>query len=112
MVTTEKNIKLTRGDSYGFNFLIEDTEDQAVELDACFFSVKENPDDDDYIFQKDLSRGIQRLSDGQYYVKVNPADTENLQQRCYYYDLECTIGENVFTFLKGKLDIKWDVTKE
>lgn len=112
MVTTEKDIKLTRGDSFGFNFKVADGEGEAVTLDACYFSVKENPDDDDYVFQKNLSQGITRLSDGQYYVKIEPSDTADLEQFGYYYDLQCGIGNDIFTFLKGKLDIKWDVTKE
>lgn len=112
MVTTEKEIKLTRGDSFGFNFKVADGNDEAVELDACHFSVKENPDDINYVFQKNLSRGITRLSDGEYYVKIEPEDTADLEQFQYYYDLQCKIDGNVYTFLKGKLEIKWDVTKE
>lgn len=112
MLTTIKDIKLTRGDSFGFNFKVADAEGVTVTLDACYFSVKENPDDESYIFQKDLSEGITRLSSGEYYVKIEPADTENLEQFGYYYDLQATIDDDVFTFLKGKLDIKWDVTRE
>jgi hypothetical protein len=112
MVTTEKDIKLTRGDSFGFNFKVADGTGTAVTLDACYFSVKENPDDDNYIFQKNLSRGISHLSNGEYYVKIEPEDTSNLPEFAYFYDLQCKIGNDVFTFLKGKLDIKWDVTKE
>lgn len=112
MITTEKDIKMTRGDSFGFNFKVADGEGTTVTLDACHFSVKKNPDDENYIFQKNLDRGIRRLDDGEYYVKIEPEDTANLEQFGYYYDLQCKIGNDVFTFLKGKLDIKWDVTKE
>lgn len=112
MKTTEKNIDLTRGDSWGFNFEITASDDSQVTLDACYFSCKEHPDDDEYIFQKSLDNGITALSGGGYYVKIEPADTENLEQNKYYYDLEATIGGDVYTFLKGKLNIKWDVTKE
>lgn len=112
MVTTEKNIGMTRGDSFGFNFKVENAGGEAVVLDACYFSVKENPDDENYIFQKSIDQGITQLSDGEYYVKIEPEDTADLEQFGYYYDLQCEIGNDVFTFLKGKLDIKWDVTKE
>lgn len=111
MVTTEKDIKLTRGDSFGFNFEVADSNDEEVTLDAVHFSCKEKPTDTTYIFQKTIGNGITKLSEG-YYVKIDPADTENLEYKAYYYDLEVTIGDDVFTFLKGKLDIKWDVTKE
>lgn len=112
MITTIKNIEITRGDSFGFNFKVADDQDAAVALDACYFSVKQNPDDSEYVFQKNLSSGITQLSDGQYYVKIEPDDTEDLEQFGYYYDLQCTIDDDVYTFLKGRLNIKWDVTKE
>ena len=112
MITTEKNITITRGDSFGFNFKVEDDEGTAVTLDACYFSCKENPDDENYVFQKNLSQGITQLSSGEYYVKIDPANTKDLSQFPYYYDLQCTIGDDIYTFLKGKLEIKWDVTKE
>ena len=111
MLTTIKDIKLTRGDSFGFNFEVADSEGNEVELDACYFSCKERPDDTEYIFQKSLNNGITKLSEG-YYVKLKPADTTNMEYKAYYYDLQATIGDDVITFLKGKLDIKWDITRE
>lgn len=112
MNTTIKNIDLTRGDSFGFNFEVTDSDNVEVELDSCAFSCKEKIDDTEYVFQKTLDDGIERLEAGGYYVKIEPSDTANLATKSYYYDLEATIGEDVFTFLKGKLNIKWDVTKE
>lgn len=112
MITTEKDIKLTRGDSFGFNFSVTNANDEAVTLNSCYFSVKESPTDNEYIFQKRLNGGITQLENGEYYVKIEPADTRELPEAQYYYDLECGINNDVFTFLKGKLDIKWDVTKE
>lgn len=112
MITTEKEIKITRGDSFGFNFEITDENDQQVELDACYFSCKEKPSDTDCLFQKSIGSGITKLNDGGYYVKIDPADTDGLESKKYYYDLEATIGNDVYTFLKGKLNIGWDVTRE
>lgn len=112
MKTIIKNIELTRGDSYGFNFEIADENDQEVGLDAAYFSCKENPDDEQYIFQKTLGNGITKLNDGGYYVKIDPDETKELTQFGYYYDLEIRIGNDIHTPLKGRLSIKWDVTKE
>jgi len=112
MVTTEKTIKITRGDSRGIPFAVKDkTTGDLQTLDAAYFSVKENPDDADYVFQKSLSDGITQLTDGSYYVKIAPADTANLTKQKYYYDLEITIGEDVYTPRKGYLDVKWDITR-
>lgn len=112
MVTREKTFNITRGDSWGINFEITDSEGTQTALDAVYFSVKENPDDNQYIFQKSLGHGITALTGGGYYVKINPTDTQYLEQKKYYYDLEVTIGDDVYTFLKGMLDIRWDITKE
>lgn len=112
MVTTEKTIKMTRGDTKGFNFAVKDKSGTIQALDAVYFSVKENPDDDTYVFQKSLGDGVTQLSDGGYYVKIAPADTADLDKSKYYYDLEITIGDDVYTPRKGYLEIKWDVTRE
>lgn len=112
MVTTEKTIKMTRGDSRGFNFIVKDKSGTVQELDAAYFSVKENPDDENYVFQKTLTDGITQLSDGGYYVKIEPDDTKDLAKQKYYYDLELNIGDDVYTPRKGYLEIKWDVTRE
>ena len=112
MVTTEKTIKITRGDSYGFNFKVTDKTGTVQELDAVYFSVKENPDDENYVFQKSLSDGVTQLTDGGYYVKVEPSDTKDLAKQRYYYDLELTVGDDVYTPRKGYFEVKWDVTRE
>lgn len=112
MVTTEKDIKVTRGDTFGFNFDIKDGEGLEPTLDAVYFSVKETPEDDDYTFQKTLTNGITRLTGGGYYVRIDPSDTQDLDKDKYYYDLQVNIDDDVYTPLKGKLDIRWDITRE
>ena len=112
MVTTERDIKLTRGDTFGFNFAIKDKTGNEPELDAVYFSVKAKPDDTSYVFQKTLNDGITALSGGGYYVKIEPSDTEDLTGERYYYDLQVNIDDDVFTPLKGRLELKWDVTRE
>ena len=112
MQTIIKNIVITRGDSYGFNFEITDENDQEVELDAAYFSCKENPDDESCVFQKSIGHGITKLNDGGYYVKIEPDDTKDLNLFKFYYDLQIEIDDDVHTPLKGRLNITWDVTKE
>lgn len=108
MVTEIKDIKATRGDSIGFYFQIENFED---DLDGASFSVKENPDSNDYIFQKTIGSGITKMEDGYYYVKAEPEDTKDLEASEYHYDLEIKVGADVYTLLKGKLILLWDITK-
>lgn len=111
MKTTEKNITITRGDSFGFNFEVADDKGVATTLDACFFSCKRGFDDDRYVFQKSLGDGITALQDGGYYVKISPADTQSLARTSYLYDLQVQIGDDIYTPLKGRLNIEWDVTE-
>lgn len=111
MITTEKNIIITRGDSKGFNFRVKNMQGQTTELDGAYFSVKESLDDTNYIFQKTLDNGITLLNSGDYYVKIEPEDTEDLELRKYYYDLQIVIGDDVYTPRKGRFDVKWDVTR-
>ncbi|MBQ8549716.1 MAG: hypothetical protein IJ426_00055 [Clostridia bacterium] len=111
MITKVKDIIVTRGDSKGFNFRVRDRQGQATTLDGATFSVKENLDDSVYVFQKTLSLGISQLDNGDYYVKIEPADTEGLELQKYYYDLQIEIGDDVYTPLKGRFDVRWDVTE-
>lgn len=109
MKTNIYDIELTRGTSFGFNFRVDGLEE---DLTSCYFSCKVVPEDDDYVFQKSLGNGIKKLEDGGYYVKIEPEDTENIDLIKYYYDLKFAVGEDVYTPLKGRLDIRWNVTKE
>lgn len=111
MITKEKNIIITRGDSYGFNFRVKNAAGTATTLTAAYFSVKEKLDDTTYVFQKTLSSGITQLSNGDYYVKIEPEDTEELELQRYYYDLQIKISDDVYTPLKGRFDVRWDVTE-
>ena len=109
MRTIEKDIELTRKNSFGFNFSIKNlTED----LTSCFLSCKETPEDETYIFQKSLGNGIKKLDSGGYYVKIEPNDTKDMDFTKYYYDLQITIGQDVYTPLKGRMYIRWNVTEE
>jgi hypothetical protein len=109
MKTKIYDIVLTRGNSFGFNFSIEDLTE---ELTSCYFSCKVVPEDEKYIFQKSLGDGIKKLDDGGYYVKIEPEDTKGIDLIKYYYDLQFTVGEDVYTPLKGRLDVRWNVTEE
>ena len=111
MLTKVKDIIITRGDSKGFNFRVRNRQGQATTLDGATFSVKENLDDSVYVMQKTIDNGITQLESGDYYVKIEPTDTEGLVPRKYYYDLQIEIGDDIYTPLKGRFDVTWDVTE-
>ena len=108
----KKSISIIRGDTYSFNFIINET------LDNAYFTCKKTMDinDTDYIFQKTLGNGISLVDtteDGNVYVvRVAPDDTNEVNKGNYYYDLQLDINGDTFTPLIGKFKITDDVTRE
>lgn len=109
-----KNEYLTmiKGDTLAFNMEIENMTNP---LASAYFSCRKNYDDVNYAFQKTLSNGITLLSHtngvGLYLVKVAPEDTETLEAGQYHYDLQIGIGDDIYTVIKGVLELDEDVTK-
>lgn len=105
----ESNITMIKGDTLSFGIEIDGLEGQS--LDSAYFTCKNVPTSDEYIFRKKLWDGIHNNMDGTYTVRVAPADTANVTAGVYYYDLQIGINGDVFTVLLGLLTILQDVTK-
>lgn len=105
-LVNEQTIRMIRGSTLGFGVDVEE-----VILDGAFFSVKENAEDENYVFQKSLNNGI-TLEDGVYKVKVAPDDTKNLNCGIYKYDLEIVVGTDRYNIICGDLIIEPDITRE
>lgn len=110
MVTMQKNFKFVRGDSFYFAFVMNNSAGNPLTVNEAYFSCKANIDDLEYVFQKDLSDGIELVND-RYNVRIAPEDTENLVAGEYYYDLEVVINEDVYTLMRGELDLLSDITR-
>lgn len=106
---TNTDFVMVRGDTLAFGVEIEGL-DQS--LDTCYFSCKTDPNDTEYVFQKSLEDGITVVEQGKYRVRVAPEDTENVAPAKYFYDLQIGINGDIYTVLKGKLDITYDITRE
>jgi len=110
MFKNNLNLEMTRGDTLSFGFKIKDI---GQPLSSAYFTVKSNYDDETFIFQKSLNSGIflDHIDGEDYYYKVRvaPDDTQNLEPKKYYYDLEIKANLDTFTILKGILDIEFDV---
>ena len=106
----DEYITMVRGDTLSFNMEIEGI---GQNLDSAFFSCRKDHDED-YVFQKSLEDGISLIeTDGDtrvYAVRVAPEDTANLEAGKYYYDLEIGVNNDIYTVLKGVLEIEKDVT--
>ena len=104
------NLEMTRGDTKALEVNLINLTD--LDLDSAYLSCRENPDDENYVFQKSLSDGITKVEAGKYMVRIAPADTKNLDPGTYYYDLEIGVEDDIFTVMKGKLQLTYDVTRE
>lgn len=102
------NITMTRGDTYAFDTGM--ATDIAESIDAIYLSVKRRPTDRSYVFQKSFGDGIEKHDESTYRIRIAPEDTERLSPGKYVYDLEFTIGDDVYTVLSGTLKLVQDVT--
>lgn len=104
-----KNITMVRGDTLSFNVEVTDAGGDLIEIDSAYFTCKKLSTDDSNVFQKALGSGISMLDDC-YVVRVAPEDTRNVNAGQYFYDMQIGVGEDIFTILKGVLEIEQDVS--
>lgn len=106
-----ENLKMVRGDTFSFTIEISNL---TSDLTGAYFSCKKNKDDTEYIFQKDLTDGIEKSSETttskSYKITVAPADTDGVDEGNYFYDLQIEVDDEVFTPLLGVLNIVADIT--
>jgi len=103
----DKNMRTVRGDTFAFGIEIENLNQ---DLDTCYFSCKKDPTDNDYVFQKSLEDGIEKVETNVYRIRVAPSDTKNVDVGNYYYDLQIGVNDDVYTVLRGVLKIEREIT--
>ena len=104
-----KNITMVRGDTLSFNVEVTDANGDLIEVDSAYFTCKKISTDDLNVFKKALGAGITQDEVG-LIVRVAPEDTRNVSAGQYFYDMQIGIGEDIFTILKGVLEIEQDVS--
>ena len=104
-----QKLTMTRGDtaSFGLQTMLDDG--TGYDLETAFFSVRAGFDGA-LVFQKSLGDGITKRDEGIYSVRIAPEDTQHIPAGQYYYDLEIGANSDVFTVLRGILQIEHDVT--
>ncbi len=107
-----KYITMTKGDtlSFGLELLDENEEAFTDNLDSAYFTCKQNYTDSVNAFQKSIGDGITKADDGKYIVRVAPEDTREIKAGKYFYDLQIGVNSDIFTILKGVLEIEQGVT--
>lgn len=102
-----QNIHMVRGDTLAFGVEFQGLDQ---DLDTAFFTCKANDTLTEYVFQKSLGDGIEKVETNKYRVRVAPEDTAEIEAGNYYYDFQIGVNDDVFTLLIGILEIQQDVT--
>lgn len=108
----DKYIRMVRGDtlSFGLQFYDETGTPFGQDLERAHFTCKSNRSDRRFLFQKSLSDGVSKVGRGSYVVRVAPSDTADAKPGKYFYDLEICCNGDVFTIMRGVIEIMQDVT--
>lgn len=108
----DKYIRMVRGDTLSFCLQLYDEEGAPFgqDLERASFTCKSNRSDKRYLFQKSLSDGVSKVGQGSYAVRVAPSDTANAKPGKYFYDFEIGCNGDVFTVMRGVLEIMQDVS--
>ena len=112
----KKDITMVKGDTMSFGFQIQGLEGSTPS--SIVFSCKDDPEDDTAIFVSSLSDGGIWLDSQDaesdiltYGVRVAPYKTKDLDTGRYFYDLQIAVNADVFTLMKGRLQLEYDVTR-
>lgn len=108
----DKYIRMTRGDTLSFGVQVYDEEGEpfSQDLERAYFTCKSNRSDSRFLFKKSLSDGVSKVGPGAYTVRVAPSDTAGAKPGKYFYDFEIGCNGDVFTVMRGVLEIMQDVT--
>lgn len=108
----DKYIRMVRGDTLSFGLQLYDETGTPFghDLERAYFTCKSNRSDKRYLFMKSLSDGISKVGQGAYVVRVAPSDTADAKPGKYFYDLEIGCNGDVFTMMRGVIEIMQDVT--
>jgi len=104
-----KNITMIKGDTLSFNVEVMDLNGNPMTVDSADFTCKKLGTDESNIFRKSLGAGITQLED-YLVVRVAPEDTKEVEAGQYFYDLQLGVGQDIFTVMKGVMEIEQDVT--
>lgn len=105
-------IRMVRGDTISFGLQVygDSGEPFDKDLERAYFTCKSNRSDNRFLFKKSLSDGVSKVGQGAYTVRVAPSDTANAKPGKYFYDFEIGCNGDVFTVMRGVIEIMQDVT--
>lgn len=113
----QKNIMMVRGDTCVFNFQLTGLGSSAsptFEM-ACKTMPDNSVSNSFEISSTDGDIVLEEYDDetdtGTYSVCISPGDTSSLDIGRYYYDLQMTLDDNIYTLMRGRLELLYEVTE-
>ena len=106
----DRYITMVKGDTLSFGIELQDQYGAWVDVDSATFVAKKNYTDSIALFEKTLENGITRDAAGRYCVRVAPDDTADAEAGCYYYGLRVGKNNDVYTVMRGILELEPEVT--
>lgn len=107
----EKDLTLIQGDSFYLTLNKLDKEGDEigfVEGEEIVFSAKKNLKQLEYDIYSD---NMTLTEEGKIILYLSPVDT-NVKLGTYYYDIQYkTLNEDIYTLVKGELEVVWEVTE-
>lgn len=104
-------MKITRGDTAGYNFQRKDAEGNVITTtpDALYFTVKAKWTDEKALIQKTIN-DMTKDEDGTWHFVIQSGETDGLPYGNYVYDIEVIDDDAVQTISKGMLTITEEAT--
>ena len=109
-----QDIDMIKGDTLIFNFELQGLGEETP--DAITFSCADNINTTP-LFTADLTDGISldeynSYTDERIYsVRIAPNKTKDLDINRYYYDLQLELNNEIFTLMRGRLTLLYDITR-
>lgn len=111
-MTLRQDFDHTRGDTLPIWFTLDRAIDLTEETTKVTFSVKEVETDNAYVFQVDKTAVSEVGTEANtYMLRVAPELTVDRPLGRYYYDLELQTNGDVYTLVKGFMNLTFDITR-
>ena len=104
---------MPRGDIRLVRFTVNDPNGTVTDIDftEIYFTVKKTANDVRYLFQKRLSTGgIIKIDQGDYQIKIEPSDTQNMTYGKYKFDIQLDFLNEVKETFVGDFELSEEIT--
>ena len=109
-----RDIVMIKNDTLSYGFQVQGLEGQIPS--NIVFTCKDTPESNRVLFSVSLSDHItERAYDPEtdtrtYAIRIPPEYTDNVEVGRYFYDLQLTVNLDIFTLMKGRLTVEYQIT--